>query len=446
MYFNNSYMGRGGGGCASCSVNNYRNTYSPGINTRYTSLYNSNSNTGLYQDSYNSYNDRIQRIMTPPRNYALSNYRKEYDYSPIRDTNYQNYYSPGRNTGCRSCSLRQSNDFNGNNYPRPSTGNYLNRSNNLYSFNNNNSINNNNNSYLNSTGFNFRKNLQKDFYDNTFKQNDRYSSPLRAQERKNDLYNSYSFSSSKLNNNNKSNNNNYTNNNLLRSTMNSLNYGNNYRNNDYKTRIEDKYRNNLNDNSLNNYRNNYNYNSRIESNNYNSPSYKSSYINNRKDDNNYLNNRFDYLSSSNSGNNKFTTFNIYNYPRKLREMLQERKTFFIFIYGSHDYSGKSWCSDCNIAMPNVEQVKNLIKNNNSREVYFIDLPIDKINMTDLGDDPIIRLEKVPTLIYFENGMERSRLIENDLFPYQDVRDFVLQAFDSYNPRKNLVFYNHRKYY
>ena len=40
-------------------------------------------------------------------------------------------------------------------------------------------------------------------------------------------------------------------------------------------------------------------------------------------------------------------------------------------------------------------------------------------MEDFRDDPYIRLERVPTLILFENGLERGKLVENDLFSYQN---------------------------
>ena len=450
MYYN-SYLRRGG--CASCSVNNntnYRNTYSPDINNnRYNNYFNKTSNNDLYRDSFNSYNNNIQRILTPPRNYSTNNFNLDNDYSNVNRNSYQNYYSPTRNTGCRSCSLGPTNVFNGNNFQRPNTGNILRRSNNIYTFNNNNN-NNNRLDYLNNTSYNFRKRYNynsitesnnNDLFEDNFRQN-RYYSPLRNSERS--LINS--FSSSNLNSNN--NNNNY----LYRNNLNSYN-NNGYRNyNNYfnktnnninriKSRLDDRYSDFLN-NNYNNNNYNRNNNNRFD---YYLPSYKNNFINNRNNDS-YSNSRFDYLlSNERMDNNKFITLNYYNYPRTLRDMVQDRKTFFLFIYGSHDYTGQSWCSDCNIAMPNVEQAKNLLRNND-REIYFVEIPIDKINMRDLGNDGIIRLEKVPTLIYFDNGIERNRLIENDLFNYQDVNDFILQAFNSYNPRMPRILYNHRNYY
>ena len=65
-------------------------------------------------------------------------------------------------------------------------------------------------------------------------------------------------------------------------------------------------------------------------------------------------------------------------------------------------------------------------------------------MEDFRDDPYIRLERVPTLILFENGFEKGKLIENDLFSYQKVREFILKAYDSGFMRQYL--YERRNYY
>ena len=200
-------------------------------------------------------------------------------------------------------------------------------------------------------------------------------------------------------------------------------------------------------------RNNY---YRDDNRNYFSPDFR----NNRNNYNNTFNNaksidftnsRFNYLISKDNtetenDTDRFFTLNIFNFSRKIGEMIEERKTFFIYIFGSRDFTGQSWCSDCNIARPNVERAKNLIKNKRyEREVYFISIPIEKIYMEDLGNDPIIQLERVPTLIFFENGIERNRLIENDLFSFQIINEFIMQAYNQYN-NINQYLYQQRNYY
>ena len=72
------------------------------------------------------------------------------------------------------------------------------------------------------------------------------------------------------------------------------------------------------------------------------------------------------------------------------------------------------------------------------------IPIDKIYKEDFRDDPYIQLERVPTLILFENGIEKGRLVENDLFSYQSVRDFILQIYEQGMRRQ--YYYDRRNYY
>ena len=471
--YNSGYMGRGG--CATCGIsnNNYRSSNSPEYNyNRYTNNSLNNSNNDFYQNSYNnSYNDSLQRILTPPRNYSYLNINN--DYSTLNVNNYQRYDSPARNIECRSCSISPSKDYNDSNYQRPNTNNLLKRNTNIYN------VNYNNNSYnLKNTGYNFRKryndnnnNSNENILENTYNPN-RYYAPLRNPQR--GLVNSFSNPNLLNNSNihyqnyvNRFNNNNDENRNYYDNNKNNYNSVNTSLDKRYRKFLEDNlkkynYSNNNNYNK-NNYNKNKNNNSNYNKNSYNKNKNNNNNYNKVERKNNYTtlnrsrsilmnNNRGNYskynnyLSSNERVDDKFIKLNIYNYQRKIREMIQKRKTFFIFIYGSHDYTGQSWCSDCNTAMPNVEQVKNKIRNNNDREIYFIDIPIDKINMKDLANDGIIQLERVPTLIYFDYGMERDRLVETELFSYQAVNNFILQAYDSYKLSRNNLLYQRRNYY
>ena len=480
----NGYMRRGG--CTTCGVSNntnYRSTYSPNFyNNGSSSSFTNDSSDDLPQNSLPQYNARLhQRIMTPPRNFSNYRYNINNDYPNSNPNNYRNYYSPSRYTGCRNCAVSSPKIFTDNNYIRPSTANYLKR-NNLYNYNNN--LNNrndndnedneyqfrknydNNNRYQNDEEYNFSKryynnNRNNDLFENTYNyrgDNYRYLSPQR------NIVNS--ISSSNINRN--SNTNIYRNNNY--------NDNVNYDVNKDKTNINvqrmlnNKYRNFLNDNI-----NKYSYNNNNDTNynkpqkrNYYSPSIKPRYIYNsnniennynndninNRNNNTYLNPRYKYLlpkdqNNINNTNGRFIMLNIYNYQRELKEIIQDRKSFFLFIYGTHDFTGKSWCSDCNIAMPIVEEAKNVIKSKKyEKEIYFLSLPIDKINMDYLRDDPIVQLERVPTLIYFGNGVEKNRLIENDLFSYQVVNNFINQAYEQYNydPIRRQYLYQPRKYY
>ena len=457
------YMQRGG--CATCGggrSNNVRNTYSPNFyNNRYSNYYKNSYNDEEYKSSYSPYNNR-QRIMTPPRDYSSYNFKTEDNFSNVNTNNYHNYYSPQRNTGCKNCSVSSNNFFNGNRNQRPQTGYDMRRTNNAYGVNNNNYLNNNNYNLMKSYDIGNR-------FNDYSRQENRYYSPLRnpARNLKSSLSSENIFTRQNTTNNYSYNN--YSNN----------NYGQNNNNyNNIRSVLNNKYRNFLDDNinryseSNNNYlksgekRNYYSpsYNNRSTYNNYNNRSTyndynnRSTYNDNNNRNNNrnnyYQNSRYNYYrsnedSKNNYDGNRFLSLNIFNYPRKIREMVQQRKTFFLYVYGSRDYTGQSWCSDCNIARPNVEQAKNIIKNKKfEKDLSFVDIPIEKIYMDDLKDDQIIRLERVPTLIYYENGIERGRLIENDLFSYQSVSNFINQAYNPYenNLYRSQFLYRPRNYY
>ena len=448
------YMQRGG--CATCGGgknNNFRNAYSPSFyNNRYSNYYKNSYNDEEYKSSYSPYNNR-QRIMTPPRNYSSYNFKTEDNFSNVNTNNYHNYYSPQRNTGCKNCSGSSNNFFNGNRNQRPQSGYNMRRTNNTYGVNNNNYLNNNNYNLLKSYDIGNR-------FTEYNREENRYNSPSRNPLRS--LKSSFS-SENIFNRQNTTNNysyNNYSNN----------NYGQNNSNyNNIRSVLNNKYRNFLDDNidrykeSNNNYfksgekRNYYSpsYNYRSTDNNFNYRSNYNDYNNRNNNRNNYFSNsRYNYYRSNEDSKNNydgdgFISLNVFNYPRKIRELIQQRKTFFVYLYGSRDYTGQSWCSDCNIARPNVEQAKNIIKNKKfEKDLSFVDIPIEKIYMDDFKDDQIIKLERVPTLIYYENGIERGRLIENDLFSYQSVSNFINQAFNPYenNLNRSQFLYRPRNYY
>ena len=457
------------GGCASCGVaprtvgreqfsRSYYNGYS-GYQTS-NNFNRSNYNVDNYSNNISqSYVNNPRRLMTPPRNYANA-------YSPTR------YYSPNRNTGgCAECASNSA-GLKYRSYQRPTTGNPLLRSTNNIRYNMNrdlfnernvndrygNAEDNDNDNYtfkrsyvipssynrnerndnLNLTRtkspeFNVRRNLLNTRYRNYDENNN------------NDRINKYNYSNiNQYNSNIRSNAPNtqiYPSNNLY----NSVSF-----NNDYKKFLE----NNMSryGNDRNNNRNNYNY--QDEKNKvFNSPTPNFDY---RRRNLDISKRRYDYLRDSPEQeknqfeipkyqNERFIDLTQYNYKSKLLQLIDERKTFFLFIFGSHDYTGKSWCSDCNTAKPLVEQGKRLIENKKyEKEVYFLSIPIDKIYKEDFRDDPFIQLERVPTLILFENGIEKGRLVENDLFSYSTIREFILQVYNTGIGRQYL--YERRSYY
>jgi len=386
--------------------------------------------------------------MTPTKNYAS-------EYS-------SNYYSPSRNTGgCRECSSSSA-QLRHRSYSRPLTGNPLMRSTNINRdlFNSKDTINRYRNVDDNDSDFTFKKNF---IIPNSYERNEdnskfnRYKSP-QFNDRRNLMNTRYgNYDSNNNNDNNKMNysvSKNRYNNNLSNISTNKVSPSNNLYNsvsfnNDYKKFLE----NNM---------NRYNYSRNYNTNNdyftekrkmYSSPSHN---FDCRRRNLDMTRRRYDYLRDvpepekvqcgpPKYNKERFIDLTQYNYRPKLLELIRTRKTFFVHIFGSTDYTGKSWCSDCNIAHPIVEQGKKIIDNKKyEKEVYFLSIPIDKIYMEDFRDDPYIRLERVPTLILFESGFEKGKLIENDLFSYQKVREFILKAYEPGFMRQYL--YERRNYY
>ena len=61
-----------------------------------------------------------------------------------------------------------------------------------------------------------------------------------------------------------------------------------------------------------------------------------------------------------------------NFNGIIKDYLKQKKDFIVYIYGDHDKNGKSWCPDCIIAEPFVDNaIKKIGKLESQKEVYFI---------------------------------------------------------------------------
>ena len=118
-----------------------------------------------------------------------------------------------------------------------------------------------------------------------------------------------------------------------------------------------------------------------------------------------------------------------NFDLKLRDLINNQKNFFAFMYGKHDIRGQSWCPDCEIAQPFVNNVKPIIaKNEQIKEVYFVNIPIARDKKKLYSANKILKFHHVPTLIYFEKGKEISRITEDQMFGQYQVTNFVEKAY------------------
>ena len=120
-----------------------------------------------------------------------------------------------------------------------------------------------------------------------------------------------------------------------------------------------------------------------------------------------------------------------NFDLKIKDLILKQKNFFAFMYGKHDIRGKSWCPDCDIAEPFMNNVKPLIaKNEQIKEVYFVNISIPRDKKKLYQENKILKMRHVPTLIYFEKGKEISRLTENQMFSQYQVTSFVEKAYET----------------
>ena len=99
------------------------------------------------------------------------------------------------------------------------------------------------------------------------------------------------------------------------------------------------------------------------------------------------------------------------------------------MYGKHDMRGQSWCSDCEIAQPFINNIKPIIaKNEQYKEIFFVNIPIPREKRKLYSSNKILKMVHVPTLIYFQKGREVGRILENQIFSQFQVTSFVEKAY------------------
>ena len=207
-------------------------------------------------------------------------------------------------------------------------------------------------------------------------------------------------------------NNNYTN---SYNTYNNINFNNSYNNNN-------NFNNSYNNNNIRNYNNN-NFNNSYNNNNFNN-SYNNNNFNNSY--NNYNNNNNSNYLSNSSGE---ITLGYYDFANGIRQLINQRKTFFVLMYGSTDYRGVSWCSDCTFAEPLIQNGKNLVLSRQSQKpILWVNIPIEKERRQSYKVDAYLRMMYVPTLIYYENGIEMRRIVQEQMFTQESINNFILRAY------------------
>lgn len=122
------------------------------------------------------------------------------------------------------------------------------------------------------------------------------------------------------------------------------------------------------------------------------------------------------------------TFDKKNFDSKLGELVAEKKSFFVFVYGTHDQSGKSWCPDCDKAQPFVAEGKKIIVSQQEKKL-FVNLPVVKSEREAYSNSKIVKLTRIPSLIYYYQGREMGRIVEDEMGNEANVVNFIKQAYE-----------------
>jgi len=130
--------------------------------------------------------------------------------------------------------------------------------------------------------------------------------------------------------------------------------------------------------------------------------------------------------------NTLRTISLDEFDVKFAELITNKVNFLAYFYGGYDHAGNSWCSDCVISRPNIDEASKLLDHQD--KVLLIKFPIDDRLEWKKSDfiyrtHPKVKLQKVPTLLYYNNGFEFARLTEEELFDQSNVLEFFKQALE-----------------
>ena len=126
----------------------------------------------------------------------------------------------------------------------------------------------------------------------------------------------------------------------------------------------------------------------------------------------------------------FLELDFNEFQPKLQELVRNKKNMLVHLYGTTDSSGRSWCPDCVISHPHIERIKPIVdKKQDEKEIYFLDIPEDWDKRSTYRKNPILKEKRVPTLIYFYQGREMGRIVEDEMYTYDAVKEFIDQIYE-----------------
>ena len=126
----------------------------------------------------------------------------------------------------------------------------------------------------------------------------------------------------------------------------------------------------------------------------------------------------------------FLLLGFNEFESKIQELVKSKKNMLVHLYGSIDSSGNSWCPDCIISHPHIEKIKPIVdEKQDEKEIYFLDIPEDWDKRSTYRKNPILKEKRVPTLIYFANGREMGRIVEDEMYTYDAIKEFIDQIYE-----------------
>ena len=126
------------------------------------------------------------------------------------------------------------------------------------------------------------------------------------------------------------------------------------------------------------------------------------------------------------------TIALKDFEATFNDLIASKSSFFGYFYGGYDHNGESWCSDCVISKPIIEEASKILEGQS--KVQMLKFPVDdKFEWRKpefiFRTHSKVKLDRVPTLIYYNEGVEFGRLIEGELFEKANVDEFVKQSLE-----------------
>ena len=124
------------------------------------------------------------------------------------------------------------------------------------------------------------------------------------------------------------------------------------------------------------------------------------------------------------------TTTVSNFSQIIKDLVKEKKDLLVYLYGERDSEGRSWCPDCVLSHPFVENIfPRIMENEPKKELYFVNISVS-INQKEIyRNDPIVRMIRIPTLIYFSKGVEMGRIIEKEMATQENIDSFIDQIYE-----------------